>query len=126
VITPSHNPPDSGGFKYNPPNGGPADTTSRAWIENLANQLLQKSGSPRSARGYAKARSAATTHPTTMSAPMSRSRQDHRLDVIRDSKVHMGVDPLGGAGVHYWARIAERYALDLDVVSDEVDPTFAS
>ncbi len=126
VITPSHNPPDNGGFKYNPTNGGPADSDITKWIENRANDLLR----PENAAGikrtpYTAARRAAGTHSHDY---VKNYVEDlgNILDmkVIRDSKIRMGVDPLGGAGVHYWPRIAERYGLDLDVVNAEVDPTF--
>jgi phosphoglucomutase len=125
VITPSHNPPDSGGFKYNPPNGGPADTNITTWIETLANQLLEKGLAEVRRIDFAKARAAATTHTYDyVGAYVGELGKIIDLGLIRDSKIHLGVDPLGGAGVHYWARIAERYALNLDVVSEEVDPTF--
>jgi len=125
LITPSHNPPDSGGFKYNPPDGGPADTQVTAWIEHQANELL-KSGLHGVARvALAAARRAATTHSYDyLSSYVADLAQVIDMEVIRGSRVRMGVDPLGGAGVHYWARIAERYALDLRVVNDAVDPTF--
>ena len=125
VITPSHNPPDNGGFKYNPTNGGPADSDITKWIENRANELLRPGAVGIKRTSYAAARRAATTH----SHDYVKSYVDDLgnildMNVIRDSKIRMGVDPLGGAGVHYWPRIAERYALDLTVVNDAVDPTF--
>jgi phosphoglucomutase len=124
VITPSHNPPDSGGFKYNPTNGGPADSDVTKWIEDRANDLLQP-GSAIKRIGFAAARRAATTH----AHDYLRSYVDDLgaildMDAIRGSGIRMGVDPLGGAGVHYWARIAETYRLDLTVVNDAIDPTF--
>jgi phosphoglucomutase len=125
VITPSHNPPDSGGVKYNPPNGGPADIGITGWIETEANRLL--SGTLKAVRqiGLNQARRASTTHSYDfLSAYVNDLGQVIDLDAIRSAGIRMGVDPLGGAGVHYWARIAERYALDLDVVSLQVDPTF--
>jgi phosphoglucomutase len=125
VITPSHNPPDNGGFKYNPTNGGPADTDITSWIENRANELLRPDALGVKRTPYAAARRAATTHShdyvTNYVADLGNILA---MDVIRDSKIRMGVDPLGGAGVHYWPRIAERYGLDLTVVNDAVDPTF--
>jgi len=125
VITPSHNPPDSGGFKYNPTNGGPADTDITKWIENRANQLLKPGAGGIKRIALKQARAAATTHSHDY---VQNYVQDLGaildMDVIRDSKIRMGVDPLGGAGVHYWPRIAERYRLDLTVVNDAVDPTF--
>jgi phosphoglucomutase len=125
VITPSHNPPDSGGFKYNPPNGGPADTDVTQAIEARANELLRSGIAGISRIGFAAARAAATTH----SHDYLKTYVDDLgaildMDVIRGSGIRMGVDPLGGAGVHYWARIAERYSLDLTVVNDVVDPCF--
>jgi phosphoglucomutase len=125
VITPSHNPPDSGGFKYNPPNGGPADTAITGRIESAANRLLESGIGGIRRLSFARAQAAATTHQHDyLAAYIADLGAIIDMDVIRNSKIHLGVDPLGGAGVHYWARIAERYALDLDVVSDEVDPTF--
>ena len=125
VITPSHNPPDNGGFKYNPTNGGPADSDITKWIENRANELLPAGAAGIKRTPYGTARRSATTH----SHDYVKNYVDDlgnvlNMNVIRDSKIRMGVDPLGGAGVHYWPRIAERYALDLTVVNDEVDPTF--
>jgi phosphoglucomutase len=126
VITPSHNPPDNGGFKYNPPNGGPADTDITKWVEQRANALLENGLKEVKRMPFAQARKAATTH--------AHDYLDHYVtdlanvvdfDAIRSAGIHMGVDPLGGAGVHYWAPIAERYRLDLTVVSDVVDPQFA-
>jgi phosphoglucomutase len=125
VITPSHNPPDSGGFKYNPPDGGPADTQVTSWIENRANELMSASTSSVARIDFAKARRAATTHSHDyVEAYVSDLENVIDMGVIRDSKIRLGVDPLGGAGVHYWARIAGRYKLDLQVVNEEVDPTF--
>jgi len=125
VITPSHNPPDSGGFKYNPANGGPADTDVTKWIENRANELLKPGAGGIKRIAVSAARRAATTH---LHDYVQNYVQDLGaildMDVIRESKIRMGVDPLGGAGVHYWPRIAERYRLDLTVVNDAVDPTF--
>ena len=126
VITPSHNPPDSGGFKYNPPNGGPADTDATGWIENEANRMLGAGLTDVKRVPLAQARRAATTHQHDyVSAYVADLGSVLDMDVIRGGKVRMGVDPLGGAGVHYWGRIAEIYKLDLTVVSDEVDPRFA-
>jgi phosphoglucomutase len=125
VITPSHNPPDSGGFKYNPPNGGPADTQITGWIENEANRLLETGLQGVKRVPLAQARRAATTHQYDfLTAYVSYLDTILQMDAIRDAKIRMGVDPLGGAGVHYWAAIAERYRLNLTVVNGEVDPTF--
>jgi phosphoglucomutase len=125
VITPSHNPPDNGGFKYNPPNGGPADSDVTKWIEDRANDLLRSGAGAIGRMQYAAARRASTTHAHDyLQGYVSDLGAVVDMDVIRGSRVRMGVDPLGGAGVHYWARIAELYRLDLTVVNGEVDPTF--
>ena len=125
VITPSHNPPDSGGFKYNPPNGGPADGDVTGWIEAHANELLQAELVGVRRMPLAAARSASTTHSHDfLSAYVADLGAVIDFDVIRAGTVRLGVDPLGGAGVHYWPRIAEHYRLQLDVVSTEVDATF--
>jgi phosphoglucomutase len=125
VITPSHNPPEDGGFKYNPPNGGPADTDITGWVEQEANRLIQSGNKDVKRIGYTQARNASTTHEHDF---LGRYVEDlHNVidfEVIRAAQLKLGVDPLGGAGVHYWARIAERYKLDLTVVSETVDPTF--
>ncbi len=125
VITPSHNPPESGGFKYNPPNGGPADTGVTGWIETRANALIGQQLRDVQRVPYEKALRSPTTHRHDyLSAYVGDLANVIDMDAIRGAKVRMGVDPLGGAGVHFWAPIAERYKLDLTVVSDEVDPTF--
>ena len=126
VITPSHNPPDSGGIKYNAVHGGPADNTATDWIGTRANALLH--GALREVRRlpYASARAASTTHEHDfMDAYVAALGEVLEFDVIRNASVRIGVDPLGGAGVHYWGRIAEHYRLDLTVISDQVDPTFS-
>ncbi len=126
VITPSHNPPDNGGFKYNPTNGGPADTDITRWVENRANALLESGLKGVKRVPYAQARQAATTHEHDyLNSYVADLAAIVDFDLIRSAGVHMGVDPLGGAGVHYWAPIADRYKLDLTVVSSEVDPQFA-
>ncbi|KZC15556.1 phosphoglucomutase, alpha-D-glucose phosphate-specific [Rhodanobacter sp. FW510-R12] len=126
VITPSHNPPDNGGFKYNPTNGGPADSDITRWVENRANALLEGGLKEVRRMPYAQARKAATTHEHDyLNAYVADLANIVDFDAIRGAGVHMGVDPLGGAGVHYWAPIAERYRLDLTVVSAVVDPQFA-
>lgn len=125
VVTPSHNPPDDGGFKYNPPNGGPADSGVTGWIENRANALLGSGLKDVRRMTTARAHRAATTHEHDfLSAYVADMGNMIDFDAIRGAGIRMGVDPLGGAGVHYWASIAERYQLDLTVVSEEVDPTF--
>ncbi|MEY2169026.1 MULTISPECIES: phosphoglucomutase (alpha-D-glucose-1,6-bisphosphate-dependent) [unclassified Rhodanobacter] len=126
VITPSHNPPDNGGFKYNPTNGGPADTDITKWVENRANAILEAGLKDVKRVPFAQARKAATTHEHDyLGAYVADLANIIDFDAIRGAGVCMGVDPLGGAGVHYWAPIAERYQLDLSVVSSEVDPQFA-
>ena len=125
VITPSHNPPDNGGFKYNPPNGGPADTDITSRIQHRANALLEGGVKTVRRMPFGQARRAGSTHEHDfLDAYIGDLGQVVDFDAIRSSGIRMGVDPLGGAGVHYWAPLAERYRLDLDVVSEEVDPTF--
>lgn len=125
VITPSHNPPDSGGFKYNPPNGGPADKDVTDWIEARANALLENGLKGVKQIPFEQARRAATTHRHDfISAYVGDLGSVLDMDAIRGAGIRMGVDPLGGAGVHYWGPIAERYNLNLTVVNDAVDPTF--
>ena len=125
VITPSHNPPEDGGFKYNPPTGGPADTDVTRWIEDRANQLLS-SGLDRVARtAYERARHAATTHTYDyVGSYVNDLDSVVDIDVIRGSRLQVGVDPLGGASVGFWTPIAEHYGIDIEVVNDTVDPTF--
>ena len=126
VITPSHNPPDNGGFKYNPTNGGPADTDITRWVENRANALIEGGLKEVRRMPFAQARKAAGTREHDyLDAYVADLANIVDFDLIRSAGVHMGVDPLGGAGVHYWAPIAERYRLDLTVVSETVDPQFA-
>jgi phosphoglucomutase len=125
VITPSHNPPADGGFKYNPPNGGPAETDVTGWIEAKANELLASGLRGVSRVTYEKALRASTTHRHDyLDAYTKDLGEVIDFDAIRGAKIKLGVDPLGGAGVHYWGPIAERYRLDLTVVSEAVDPTF--
>jgi phosphoglucomutase len=125
VITPSHNPPGDGGFKYNPPNGGPADANVTGWVEAKANEFLKNSLQGVQRMPYEQALRASTTHRHDfLNAYVSDLINVLDMDAIRGAKIGMGVDPLGGAGVRYWAAIAERYYLDLTVVNEEVDPTF--
>jgi phosphoglucomutase len=126
VISPSHNPPSDGGFKYNPPHGGPADTDITKWIEERANALLTQGLQGVARLPYEAARNAATTQPFDfMKAYVDDLPAVVDLDAIRSAGVRIGVDPLGGASVAYWAHIAERHRLDLTVVNPRVDPAFA-
>ncbi|MEO8102380.1 MAG: phosphoglucomutase (alpha-D-glucose-1,6-bisphosphate-dependent) [Betaproteobacteria bacterium] len=126
VITPSHNPPDSGGLKYNPSNGGPADTDITDWVQNRANASLEGGLKDVKRMALSLAREANTTHQHDfLNAYVADLGGVIDFDVIRGAGVRIGVDPLGGAGVHYWAPIAERYQLDLTVVNDEVDSRFS-
>jgi phosphoglucomutase len=125
VITPSHNPPADGGFKYNPPNGGPAESAITAWIEAKANEFLESGLAGVKRIPFEKALRVATTHRHDyLNAYVSDLGNVIDMDVIRGAKISLGVDPLGGAAVRYWGQIAERYGLDLTVVNDAVDPTF--
>jgi phosphoglucomutase len=125
VVTPSHNPPDDGGFKYNPPHGGPAEPEVTAWIEKRANELLRARRPTIRRMPYSRALGVSTTHRhdyvasyvNDLSAVLD-------LDAMRDARIHVGVDPMGGAGVQFWHAIADRYRLNVSVVSDVVDPTF--
>ena len=125
VITPSHNPPQSGGFKYNPPNGGPADKDVTGWIEARANAYLESSLEGVQRISYEKALRSETTHRHDyLNAYVNDLGSMLDLEAIRGAKIRLGVDPLGGAGVHYWGEIADRYGLNLTVVNEIVDPTF--
>jgi len=125
VITPSHNPPDAGGFKYNPPNGGPADNDVTGWIEARANAILEGGLDSVKRISHEKALRASTTHRHDfLSAYVGDLGSVIDMDAIRGATIRIGVDPLGGAGVHYWAPIAARYGLDLTIVNEVVDPTF--
>jgi phosphoglucomutase len=126
VITPSHNPPDNGGLKYNPPNGGPADTAITDWVQRRANALIEGGLKDVKRIPLAQARKAATTREHDyLNAYVADLGSIIDFDAIRGAGIRMGVDPLGGAGVHYWAPIAELYKLDLTVVSEKVDAQFA-
>ena len=126
VVTPSHNPPEDGGFKYNPPNGGPADTEVTSWIERRANQLLAAGLKGVQRMQYDAAVRADTTHIHDFITPYVEGL-DTVLDMraISNAGLRIGVDPMGGAGIKYWPRIAERYGLRLDIVNEVVDPTFS-
>ncbi|MGH8465462.1 MAG: phosphoglucomutase, partial [Pseudomonas sp.] len=125
VITPSHNPPQSGGFKYNPPNGGPADSDVTKWIEAKANELLADGLNGVKRIDHEQALNASTTHRHDyVGSYVADLENVIDFDVIRAANLRLGVDPLGGAGVRYWSAIAEHYKLNLEVVNTEVDPTF--
>jgi phosphoglucomutase len=125
VVTPSHNPPDSGGFKYNPTHGGPADSEATSWIQNKANEFLAAKLDGVQRWPLEKALSAPTTHRHDyVTAYVQDLGNIIDMEAIRSSGISFGVHPLGGAGVHYWRPIAERYGLNLKLVSDVVDPTF--
>jgi len=125
VITPSHNPPDGGGFKYNPTNGGPADGHITKWIENKANELLEAKLNGIKRMPFEQARKAPTTHEYDfLNTYVNDLENVINMDAIRGAGIRMGADPLGGAGVNYWGAIAERYKLDLTVLNKDVDLTF--
>jgi len=125
VITPSHNPPESGGFKYNPPNGGPADTDVTKWIEAKANELLAARLAGVKRVSYEQALKASTTHRHDyLNTYVADLKNVIDMDLLRDSNLRLGVDPLGGAGVRYWSAIGEHYGLNLEVVNTAVDQTF--
>jgi phosphoglucomutase len=125
VITPSHNPPGDGGFKYNPPNGGPAESSITTWIEAKSNELLKTDLKEVKRMVFGNALKSSTTHILDfLNNYISDLSNVIDFNVIRNSGIRLGVDPLGGAGVHYWEPIADRYKLNLSVVNKEVDPTF--
>ena len=126
VITPSHNPPEDGGFKYNPPNGGPADTDVTAWVQDRANELLCAGNRGVKRVAYESALEAATTDFYDFLTPYAKDLANViDMDCIRSAGVRMGADPLGGASVDYWEPIKEIYGLDITVVNSTVDPTFS-
>jgi phosphoglucomutase len=125
VITPSHNPPEDGGYKYNPPHGGPADTDVTGKVEKQANGYLEDGMKGVKRISYDRARKSSTVHPYDYITPYV-ADLDNVVDMalIKSAGVHIGVDPLGGAAVHFWGPIAERYGLKLDIVNEAIDPTF--
>ncbi|MGA8366624.1 MAG: phosphoglucomutase (alpha-D-glucose-1,6-bisphosphate-dependent) [Candidatus Acidiferrales bacterium] len=125
VITPSHNPPDDGGFKYDPPHGGPADSHVTSWIESKANEYLRASLEGVKRMLFARALRASTTHKYDyLHSYVGDLESVIDMPAIRDAGLNLGVDPLGGAGIDYWPLIAERYGLHLTVVNQSIDPTF--
>jgi phosphoglucomutase len=125
VVTPSHNPPEDGGFKYNPPNGGPADTDVTGWVENRANELLRAGNSGVKRVPVSKAIQAATTHHEDFVLPYVRDLKNVvDIDAIRGANLKLGVDPLGGASLPYWEPINSIYGLDITIVNPVIDPTF--
>ncbi len=126
MITPSHNPPEDGGFKYNPPHGGPADTGVTEWIEKKANALMTDGNRDVHRMPYTKARAASTTHGHDYITPYVADLV-HVIDMeaIRSAGLKIGVDPMGGSGIAFWQPMAERYGLRLDLVNPDIDPTFA-
>jgi len=126
VISPSHNPPEDGGFKYNPPNGGPADTDTTKWIQARANEIIRNSLKAVKRLPFEKALKAETTHAIDLITPYVADLENVvDLQTIAASGIHIGVDPLGGSGLAYWEPMAERYHLNLEVVNKRIDPTFS-
>ena len=125
VVTPSHNPPADGGFKYDPPDGGPADTDISDWIQNRANDLLRADNRGVKRTAYESALKAAMTHQEDLVSPyVDALPAVIDMERIRSERVKIGVDPLGGATLGYWQKIADRFRLDLTIVNNQIDPTF--
>ncbi len=126
VVTPSHNPPEDGGFKYNPTNGGPADTDVTEWVQNRANELLRRRNAEVKRVAFAAARNAETTHQEDFIRPyVDDLRNVVDMEAVRGAGLKLAVDPLGGAAVHYWEPINSLYKLDIEIVNPRVDPTFS-
>ncbi|MFY8275065.1 phosphoglucomutase (alpha-D-glucose-1,6-bisphosphate-dependent) [Pseudoalteromonas sp. SSDWG2] len=126
VVTPSHNPPEDGGFKYNPPNGGPADTDVTKWIEDRANQLLAEDLVEVELFPYVKAKRSGFIKYVDMKTPYINDLENVvDMQAIAQSGLSLGIDPLGGSGINFWPQIAQHYGLNLTVVNDIVDPRFA-
>jgi phosphoglucomutase len=126
VVTPSHNPPEDGGFKYNPPNGGPADTDVTKWIQDRANELMRRNNTGIKRMNFALAMKANTTHPLDLVLPYVNGLKNViDMEVIRSAGIQIAVDPLGGASGPYWEPIRDTYHLKLTVVNTKVDPTFS-
>ena len=126
VVTPSHNPPEDGGFKYNPPNGGPADTDVTKWIQNRANELILKDNAGIKRMQFAAAMKADTTHPQDLILPYVKDLKNViDMDAIRTAGIKIAVDPLGGAAVPYWEPIRTLYNVDITIVNAKVDSTFS-
>jgi phosphoglucomutase len=126
VITPSHNPPEDGGFKYNPTNGGPADTDVTTWVQDRANELLRAGNKSVKRTPFNVAVKAGTTHQEDFILPyVNDLRNVIDMDAVRSAGLKLAVDPLGGAAVHYWEPINEIYGLNIKVVNPNVDPTFS-
>ena len=126
VISPSHNPPDDGGFKYNPPNGGPADTTTTRWIQNRANAIIKEGSKAVKQITLEQALHRPTTHQADLISPYVNDLANViNMPAIASSGIHIGADPLGGSGIAYWQPIAEKYRLSLEVVNNRVDKTFS-
>jgi phosphoglucomutase len=126
VVTPSHNPPEDGGFKYNPPHGGPADTQVTRWIEDRANELMRRGMSDVKRTGYDSALNASTTHHIDFVRPYIEDLGSViDMEAIRSARVKMGIDPLGGSSIGYWEPIRNFYSLDMTVVNTAIDPTFS-
>jgi phosphoglucomutase len=125
VVTPSHNPPEDGGFKYNPPHGGPADSDVTQWIETRANELLRGGNADVKRLPFAAAMQAASTHQDDLMVPYVHDlRHIVDMDAIRAAGLTLGVDPLGGAAAPYWEPISAMYHVDITVVNPTIDPTF--